>query len=516
MSKWKVYISSTFKDLKEFRATLIHLFQKQLKASFELTEIMERMYDKGTYTPFVEDCIKAVKSCDVYIIILGNKIGSYPPDEERTYTEIELETALSHNKKVFCLRLENFDESKIDDKLKHDEILGKFEGRPIHTFNDMIGLENTIYNCLIPLVTQSSDTYKTKIKEYVDQDGFRTFLLSLTNDQNIRNYSNQPPFFFGDIIRVMDVDDNNKVYQKYRNIGDERFWLIQAFFNSYLNLCKKCILSILWDEIRTNNIETPKSAIYEVLVDSTVNQTKLETLSMLCDEIISHFGERKEKAFIQNVMLSFDLFSQGISVFGNLQPDAKAHWEAELLLHDLMKQSKFLNQYQVRSIRARYYVRHRNDEREQYTLEYSNKRNELLVVEEEQVNEKFVNIHSLYLCQKGIGGDIVINLSPFYFDKNSHDQNAAKIKLFAFDRIILDDDDIYLNYLPIYNPRERSNEVSNSNIAIGKDKVVSDQLMDIESMDKKRKLERQLSVHKINKLYEQFIPFLNVISNAHA
>ena len=133
MQNWKVYISSTFRDLKDFRGELIHLFQNQLKNNFELCEIMERMFDDGTYTPFLDGCVEAVLESDIYIIILGNKTGSFPPNEEKTYTEIELDTALANNKRVFCLRLENFDETEIDNKVKHDELLDKFKGRPKHS-----------------------------------------------------------------------------------------------------------------------------------------------------------------------------------------------------------------------------------------------------------------------------------------------------------------------------------------------------------------------------------------------
>ena len=94
---------------------------------------------------FVDDCVEAVLSSDIYIIILGNKTGSYPPDEDRTYTEIELDTALSNDKKIFCLRLENFDESEIDNKAKHNQLLDKFKGRPIHTFKDLTELKNVLF-----------------------------------------------------------------------------------------------------------------------------------------------------------------------------------------------------------------------------------------------------------------------------------------------------------------------------------------------------------------------------------
>jgi Leucine-rich repeat (LRR) protein len=164
MVKWKVYISSTFKDLKDFRAEIISLFQNQLQNSFELSEIMERMFDDGTYTPFVDDCVKAVVESDIYIIILGNKTGSFPPDEERTYTEIELDTALANHKRVFCLHLEKFDENQIDNKAKHDALLNKFNGRPIHTFKEITDLKNALYEFLIQFAHQSPVNAKNPYK----------------------------------------------------------------------------------------------------------------------------------------------------------------------------------------------------------------------------------------------------------------------------------------------------------------------------------------------------------------
>lgn len=147
--KWRVYISSTFVDLKEYRAALINIFQKQLKDSFELTDIMERMFDKGNYRPFVRDCVAAVKASDIYIIIQGNKTGSYPPDDPaRTYTEIEFDTAEAEGKKIFLLRLAAFDPAQVDNPDKLDSLLQKFEGRDLHTFSNQEELELRLYECL--------------------------------------------------------------------------------------------------------------------------------------------------------------------------------------------------------------------------------------------------------------------------------------------------------------------------------------------------------------------------------
>lgn len=151
MVKWKVYISSTFLDLKEYRAGLINLFQNELKDGFELSHIMERMFADGSYTPFVDDCKNAVAASDIYIIILGNKTGSFPPGESRTYTEIEFDTAINFEpkKKIFCFTLENFKEDQIDNKEKHEELLKKFKGNPKKEFRDFAGLKTALYDSLL-------------------------------------------------------------------------------------------------------------------------------------------------------------------------------------------------------------------------------------------------------------------------------------------------------------------------------------------------------------------------------
>lgn len=147
--KRKVYISSTFRDLKDYRQVLISLFQNELSKKFELSKIMEWMFDDGSHTPFVSDCIQAVEDSDIYFIIIGNKAGSFPPHETRTYTEIEYDTAVKTNKKIFMFRLKDFIEAEIDNKAKHDELLNKFNGKPGHVFTDKDNFEKEIIKVLL-------------------------------------------------------------------------------------------------------------------------------------------------------------------------------------------------------------------------------------------------------------------------------------------------------------------------------------------------------------------------------
>ncbi len=149
--KFKIYISSTFQDLEEYRKKLIEIFQKQASNKFKLTKIMELMYDNGTHSRFTDDCIAAVKKCDIYFMILGNKIGSFPPNESRTYTEIEYDTAVRHNKELYLFKLKDVKEEELDNKEKYNEILGKFKGKPINEFKDTHEFDIVIRNAIIAI-----------------------------------------------------------------------------------------------------------------------------------------------------------------------------------------------------------------------------------------------------------------------------------------------------------------------------------------------------------------------------
>ncbi len=173
MSKWKVYLSSTYKDLKDQRAEIIGLFSKQLKEKFELCEIMEHMYDDGNQTPFVETCVDAVKSCHIYVIIQGKSIGSFIPDspknrleygKNKTYTEVELDTALSNKKYIFFIRQVDPDHTEIEFRQKYDEIVGKFLGKYSHDFTNSTELIKIIYACLFPFASKSPLNRKNPYK----------------------------------------------------------------------------------------------------------------------------------------------------------------------------------------------------------------------------------------------------------------------------------------------------------------------------------------------------------------
>ncbi len=101
MAKYKVYISSTYQDLKEHPKQVIDFFgKKTIKENFDLLSMEGYVADDPE--PALE-CIDDVKECNIYILILANRYGFIPPKnnpQDISVTEIEYNTAISDPQKI--------------------------------------------------------------------------------------------------------------------------------------------------------------------------------------------------------------------------------------------------------------------------------------------------------------------------------------------------------------------------------------------------------------------------------
>lgn len=101
MAKFKVYISSTYSDLKEYRQQVISFFgKKTVKENFDLLSM--EGYVADNMEPAME-CINDVKDCNIYILIIANRYGFIPPannPDSISITEIEYNTALQDPQKT--------------------------------------------------------------------------------------------------------------------------------------------------------------------------------------------------------------------------------------------------------------------------------------------------------------------------------------------------------------------------------------------------------------------------------
>jgi hypothetical protein len=101
MAKYKVYISSTYVDLKDYRQQVIDFFgKKTIKENFDLLSMEGYVADN---TEPAMECVDDVKNCNIYILILANRYGFIPPANNPTeisITEIEYNTALQDPQKT--------------------------------------------------------------------------------------------------------------------------------------------------------------------------------------------------------------------------------------------------------------------------------------------------------------------------------------------------------------------------------------------------------------------------------
>lgn len=162
MSKKRVYISSTFKDLKEYRSSIIDDLETVLSTNFELARIMERMYDKGNSKPNIEECIEEVKRSDIYVFILGDTVGSFIPNQTppATYTELEYDAAIAAKEKKIFRFVKEIDEKEIDEsvRLKYIDIKRKTtSGLPNATFKDLKDLKLNFLKSMCSLLDEKVD-----------------------------------------------------------------------------------------------------------------------------------------------------------------------------------------------------------------------------------------------------------------------------------------------------------------------------------------------------------------------
>lgn len=102
MDHYKVYLSSTFRDLKDHRKAILKLFS-HISNDFSISAM--EGYTAENISP-LEKVIADVKQCDIYILLLANRYGHIPANNDlnphrRSITQIEYDTAMESKKHVF-------------------------------------------------------------------------------------------------------------------------------------------------------------------------------------------------------------------------------------------------------------------------------------------------------------------------------------------------------------------------------------------------------------------------------
>ncbi len=158
----RVFISSTFYDLKHIRSSL-EQFVEDLGYDPILSEKGDIAYDPNK--PLDESCYREVGNADIFVLIIGGRYGSHASDEGKTpsqdffdryasITKREYETAVKQDIPIYILvdravhtEYETFkrNREKQDVKYAHvdsvnvflliDEILSQTRNNPVHQFD---------------------------------------------------------------------------------------------------------------------------------------------------------------------------------------------------------------------------------------------------------------------------------------------------------------------------------------------------------------------------------------------
>lgn len=102
MARPRVFISSTFYDLKQVRNEL-ERFVKEMGYEPVLNERGHIPYGKDE--PLEEYCYREVQGVDMLVSIVGGRFGSESLHKGKSISQIELEAALKHNKQVYIFIL---------------------------------------------------------------------------------------------------------------------------------------------------------------------------------------------------------------------------------------------------------------------------------------------------------------------------------------------------------------------------------------------------------------------------
>lgn len=98
MAKPRVFISSTFYDLKQIRADLDN-FIKSL--GYEVVRNEQGGIPYGTNEKLEDYCYNEIATIDILVAIIGGRFGTTSKDDKYSISNEEIKTAINHNKQVY-------------------------------------------------------------------------------------------------------------------------------------------------------------------------------------------------------------------------------------------------------------------------------------------------------------------------------------------------------------------------------------------------------------------------------
>lgn len=98
MAKPRIFISSTFYDLRQVRSDLDTFIEN---LGYDPVRNEEGDIPYGKDEALEEYCYKEIKAVDILVSIVGGRFGSESKRNNSSISQLELKTALKENKQVY-------------------------------------------------------------------------------------------------------------------------------------------------------------------------------------------------------------------------------------------------------------------------------------------------------------------------------------------------------------------------------------------------------------------------------
>jgi hypothetical protein len=226
----RVFISSTIKDLHFVRQTLADKIESLLGHDVVISESVS--FD-WTSRNIVESCLKEVRNSDVYVLVIGERIGTLLDQEHISITQAEFRQARADKKPIFVVIM-NETWILFEQTNKIDEHLRQFISEVGSNFNRNLKRFSSSEEAFEYVRAQMSILLKNYLKLGIHHDdvhdiinkgrryeGYYRFLISLLS--NSLNYSedfNRILSSFSREIKCGDIYNNEFVPESLVRLTD--------------------------------------------------------------------------------------------------------------------------------------------------------------------------------------------------------------------------------------------------------------------------------------------------------
>jgi hypothetical protein len=299
----KIFISSTYQDLKNQRALVIDYF-RQFEACIDVMEAWSSFDDSP-----IDYCLKKVKEADLFIGIYGNRYGFVDPDSGKSITELEYIEARDNNvhRLVFitsddndCDELEKFKEYAKSEQIvafvQNDSDLINKVDIAFKDFADEKGLDLPVFNKEeifdqikavvggMPIdlrLSLDNIEYPSKLIDelYDEIQGLEYFYETI---QNSYNKLGEDLDYILSLFNHSEHELSEKI-SYYENPFAQRDWEWITFFPNRINELKKIYLALRLHVlyIKAKEVIWTKELSTEILNSLSVLKTHIRDIGLI-------------------------------------------------------------------------------------------------------------------------------------------------------------------------------------------------------------------------------------------